>query len=271
MAASSLRGRGKITAGSSSIRPLVRLARKPALLITVGVVLAVLTSGYLVYPQTIGRDIGEQKAAAAYLEKKYGKQFEVQDDPDSIVKRAIGDAPKFDGLAHAKDDPSLMFHVGRQTNPVLPFHDDYLGRLWAQQQRKPVGQFLATIFNPIPSYTIEIFPSDRVKNLPKGSVPNYETIERQSGNEIDYFLTIRVKDDLTGSNREMHAKNAYLSLEYLRNLGVGKVGIRYVIETEKDGERYRYIYDPPLSTLSLINGPQDIVDHLDDFKTKGWE
>ena len=248
---------------------LPKIIKNP--LVVIAIVGAVLIGAYFMYSQTWGLNMNDRTAAAAYLDKKYGKSFVVQNDLNPKVHSALGDRPKFDGKAHATDDPTLTFWVGRQTDPVGEFKDNYLGVLWADQQRKPVGEFLATIFDRVPDYSVEIYPSDRIQSLPNGSVPDYATVLSQaSPGEIQYDLSVKDAGDLTNANRMSHAEKVLELVKYLKTMNV-KPGLRYVINTMVGGEKARYIYNLFDTQLDQIYNPKDVADHLDDNKFKGWE
>lgn len=177
--------------------------------------------------------MGDRSAAAEYLEKKYGKTFVVENEPNPMVKRALGDRPKFDGRAHPTDDPTLTFWVGRQTDPVSDFRDDYLGNYWAKQQRESAAAFLSTVFGTVPEFDVEIYPSDKIKNLPKGNVPVYETVLAESGEEIQYNLSIMLKEELTDANKDTHINNLLKMVNYMKERGVGAPAVSYRLEADR--------------------------------------
>lgn len=210
---------------------LLNSKRKWLLPLIIVIVGAVIAGAFFVAGGMIGGgNMGDRSAAAEYLEEKYGKTFVVENEPNPMVKRALGDRPKFDGRAHATDDPTLTFWVGRQTDPVSDFRDDYLGKYWAKQQRESVAAFLGTVFGTVPEFNVEIYPSDKIKNLPKGNVPVYETVLTESGEEIQFNLSVVLKEKLTDTNRDKHLNNLLKVINYAKERKVGYPVVGYALE-----------------------------------------
>lgn len=191
---------------------------------------AVVVVGVVLWNVMTGGNMSERVAASQYLEKKYGKHFVVNNEPNPMVHRALGEPPKFDGRAYATDDPNLTFWVGRRTEPVGKFKDNFLGIYWAKQQREPVEKFLSTVFDTIPQYQVEIYPSDRIQNLPNGNIPDYNKIVAESGSELQYELSVGIKEKLTDKNRTEHLEKLLKLINYLKARGVGSPSVSYRLE-----------------------------------------
>ena len=186
-----------------------------------------------------GGNVEEQAEAAKYLQAKYGKEFAVKDHPNPMVKRALGDPPKFDGLAHAKDDPELTFWVGRQTKPQGDFDDDYLKVLWSQQAEEgEVSELLKEIFGQVPGHVtrVNLQDSSAIEEY-YGTTPDFEDIKGKVANQLAYTIDVRLYDEQAALDKPHHLENIYKLVEFMQQSKIEKPFVYYRVYPDRNDER----------------------------------
>jgi hypothetical protein len=122
----------------------------------------------------------EKVDVTRYLEKKYGKEFEVE--KVRYHYKAIGAPREIICIIHPKDDVNLKFEVSSYAGVPEKdkvYYEDYLNILWSKQMRNKLGKLL--------NATSSVYISHVWKNFERvnGKTINLDEALRQYRNQVD--------------------------------------------------------------------------------------
>jgi len=201
----------------------------------------------------IGGIMGNDKVdIEQYLEQKYGTEFTVEDLRSSAV--GLGMPGQRVGVAHPVSDPSLRFEAGKDRN-ANSFFDNYVGAVWAKQERPLVAEYLSSIYGALGSpdfvLTVQQDRNTPESEIVKGAnIPDVEFAKTSLKNNLYYSIEINATADqkLTAEEIDDHNNKLKQIIDFVLSKGVSSPGVRYAINVE--GQDVGYLCSPSKDELN---------------------
>lgn len=147
-----------------------------------------------------------KQAFEEYLEKKYEKDFVIED-----ISFDFFNTRKHHAYAYAKGEPNLLFYVG-QNRYTGQTEDGYAYEVWSYEAKEEVGPIVEEYYPNHSNYGVSlIFPETEPKEVNRADYKKHATVE--VGVSLDNI-------QVNSANSETEIERAFLLLQALKEKGV---------------------------------------------------
>lgn len=188
-----------------------------------------------------GSTLSVQRSLESYLEEKYDKDFVVE--RPEMTGSGIGMPGSWRAQSHPRDDPTLMFEVGKDADEEHKdrFFDYYTGATWSREEEPKVKTFLGTLYGEtIPDFRLQTHIATAASPDPiQGAVPPIDSAIKQYGENFYYGLTLMFSTKpLSSAEKEVYKSKFRTIAAYVKDRGAKKYSLRFAINLKDSNTSY---------------------------------